>query len=111
MKRFLESILSLEITKFAIIVLLITVSAIIIWLLFRELKLWYWKTETIVRTLESIDNRLKKAEKRLKQINKEIYLINAGAMQAAKDAHDAESAPENMKKEETEQEIEKRIKE
>lgn len=43
------------------------VLVFIFWLVFRNLRLWYWKTDIRVETLKSIDARLYSVEERLSQ--------------------------------------------
>lgn len=51
----------------AVVVLLavVLVLSLILWLLFRKLRLWYWKTNIQVDTLKSIDVRLHNVEEKL----------------------------------------------
>ncbi len=43
------------------------VLLILLWLLFRKIRLWYWKTDIQIDTLKSIDNRLHHVEEKLLQ--------------------------------------------
>lgn len=51
----------------AMLILLAALLALlfILWLLFRKLRLWYWKTNIQVDTLKSIDVRLHNVEEKL----------------------------------------------
>lgn len=115
MNRWVETILSYELAKFAITVLIITVSVIIIWLMFRELRLWYWKIETIIKILGSINRRLKSVEKKLSSIKKGTTLVNESTVNMRalilEAMVDMKKTPGYLKEDETEQEIEQRIKE
>ena len=43
------------------------VLLLILWLIFRKARLWYWKTNIQVDTLKSIDGRLQSVEDKLSQ--------------------------------------------
>lgn len=40
---------------------------LILWLIFRKARLWYWKTDLQIDTLKNIDNRLHSVEYKLSQ--------------------------------------------
>ena len=48
------SLFTEDVIKFAIGVAIITAIVFIIWLLLREMRLWYWKTNNLLKMLRHI---------------------------------------------------------
>jgi hypothetical protein len=68
----------------------------ILWLVFRKIRLWYWKTNIQVDTLKSIDVRLHNVEEKLSQ---GVSAVVEKAECAAPDREEADPAPEPVKEE------------
>lgn len=56
-----------ELEAMLILAAVFFVLFILFWLIFRKLRLWYWKTEIQIDTLKSIDSRLYYMEAKLSQ--------------------------------------------
>ena len=66
--EWLESLGFLDISEFEAKLILLTaflVLLFILWLVFRKMRLWYWKTDIQVETLKRIDERLHNVEEKL----------------------------------------------
>jgi len=66
----------------------------ILWLVFRKIRLWYWKTNIQVDTLKSIDVRLHNVEEKLSQ---GVSAVVEKAEGAVPDPEETEPAPESVK--------------
>lgn len=56
------------ITDFEAMLILLTavlILLIVLWLVLRRVRLWYWKTDIQLQTLKSIDDRLRSVEEKL----------------------------------------------
>ena len=66
--EWLGSLGFLDISEFEAKLILLTtflVLLFILWLVFRKMRLWYWKTDIQVETLKRIDERLHNVEEKL----------------------------------------------
>lgn len=54
--------------KIALTVLIIIASAVIILILLRSMRLWYWRTDKIIGSLENIDSRMDNIERGMDSI-------------------------------------------
>lgn len=57
-----------ELEAMLIIAAVFFVLFLLFWLVFRKIRLWYWKTDIQINTLKSIDNRLHNVEETLLQV-------------------------------------------
>lgn len=67
--------MDIDIIKFALGVAGITLAAFIVWLLLREIRLWYWKTNNLIKILKRINRRIQIVEKKIDIFNQELFLI------------------------------------
>lgn len=65
-----------DIIKFALGVAGVTSAVFIVWLLLREIRLWYWKTNNLIKMLKHINKRLYIVEKKMDELTQEISSIN-----------------------------------
>jgi hypothetical protein len=56
-----------ELEAMLILTAVFFVLLILVWLLFRKIRLWYWKTDIQIDTLKSIDSRLHQVQEMLLQ--------------------------------------------
>ena len=85
-----------------ILLALFLVLIFALWLIFRKIRLWYWKTDIQIDALKSIDDRLHSVENRLS----EIPLNSVLEAEMAEPAPEGESRPEEELSENAEQEPE-----
>ena len=68
--------MDIDIIKFAVGVAGITLAAFIVWLLLREIRLWYWKTDNLIKLLKHINKRIQMLDHRVEDLSEEISSIN-----------------------------------
>jgi len=71
------------------------VLLLILWLVFRKMRLWYWKTNIQIDTLKSIDDRLQNVEEKLL-----VQALQPSAAMVASPKEDEAAAPEECRTEE-----------
>ena len=85
------------VSGFGAIMILLAAALIlllILWLVFRKIRLWYWKTNIQVDTLKSIDVRLHNVEEKLSQ---GVSAVVEKAEGAASDREETDPAPKPVK--------------
>lgn len=69
------SLFTEDVIKFAIGVAIITAVVFIIWLLLREMRLWYWKTNNLLKMLRHIEKRIRQLELMVEELSQEVTSI------------------------------------
>ncbi len=108
-------IMDKDIIKFALGVAGLTLAAFIVWLLLREIRLWYWKTNNLIKMLKHISRRIYTVEKKIDELTQEISSINRNAMKLSELFNDslitiAQNRPSSTDNEESEEVIARKIK-
>lgn len=71
-----ELLASIDVIRYVLIIIIITLTIIIVWILLREVRLWYWKANRTVKALGNIEKRMKKLENNLGDIASNIENIS-----------------------------------
>lgn len=96
-----------DVVKFALGVAIITSVVFIIWILLREMRLWYWKINNLLKMLRHIEKRIRQLEMMVEGLSQEVISIGRST---DKMSNIFDSAVINTKqKEETEIEDEEKI--
>lgn len=112
------SLFTEDVVKFALGVAFITLVIFIVWLLLREMRLWYWKINNLLKALKHVDKRLSRLESRMDALQQEVDIIKMNTIKMS-DLFDKalmnckaqdESSNINDEDEENEEEIAHRIK-
>ncbi len=99
--------------KFAAGIVVVTLAIFIIWLLLREMRLWYWKINNLIKMLKKIEKRIRHLEILVNELSKDVASIDCHAIKLSDNFtcsdlnHDEEEA---ICSQETEEEIARRIK-
>lgn len=64
-----------EYVKFALITGLVCITLIFIWLLLRRFNLWYWKTENMLHSMDTVSYRLEYMENYLGRIEEDTLKL------------------------------------
>jgi len=82
-----------ELEAMSILLVAFLVLLLVLWLVFRKARLWYWKTDIQIDTLKSIDTRLHNVEEKLSQGAVRIVEITNDETPAG---DEAETTPETL---------------
>jgi len=98
--KWFESLGSPGISEFETKLILLTaflVLLFILWLVFRKMRLWYWKTNIQVETLKRIDDRLHNVEEKLSPgVVKVIEMMEETPSSAEAEEPTSETVPEKV---------------
>lgn len=70
------SLFTEDVIKFALGIAFITLVVFIVWLLLREMRLWYWRINSLLKKLKHIEKRISRLEHRMDDICQEITIMN-----------------------------------
>jgi len=104
-----------DVIKFAIGIAVVTLAIFIIWFLLREMRLWYWKINNLIKMLKKIEKRIMHLEILVDELSREVASVDCHAAKMSDLFTDTVLKPkeqeEIIEEEEMEQEIAKKIKE
>ncbi len=103
-----------DVFRFAAGIAVVTLAIFIIWLLLREMRLWYWKINNLMKMLKKIEKRINHLETLVDELSQEVASIDRHSIKMSdyfnytELRHEEENA---IHEQETEEEIARRIKE
>ncbi len=71
-----EILAQTDIIRYLLAIIIVTLTVMIIWVLMRELRLWYWKSNATRGSLKNIEKRMQKLESNLKEISLNVESIS-----------------------------------
>lgn len=71
----------------------IVVTLLLVWLILRKPRLWYWKVDERAGTLKKIETRLKKVEK---QMDEELTVVAVGPKDSRNLEHEGGQEPKTL---------------
>lgn len=77
------SLFTEDVVKFALGIAFITLVVFIVWLLLREMRLWYWRINSLLNNLKHIEKRISCLEHKMNDIFQEITIINQNMIKVA----------------------------
>lgn len=89
MNTFDASIFTEDVIKFALGIVILTIVTFIIWFLLRELRLWYWKINNLLKILKHIDKRIREVEFKIEWLTQEITSISQNTVKLSELIDDA----------------------
>ncbi len=71
-----EFLSKVDIVRYLLAIVIVALTIMIIWILMRELRLWYWKTNESRKSLKKIERRMENLELNLRQISSNVESIS-----------------------------------